>query len=506
MSEKIALDGTGKRIALGGGYSLRAQGLQGSAKLERLEPKTTRGLTFSTPGLDKALSAAGIEQVGTVRLDVAPVSIPKYELPLRDARGADALVLEVPDLGPEVGQTVLSFDESGVATWHFAVGGAASDAPAVRGRGAVKQFYITRFVPPHLSPETGARRGLVSMLGSKLLKVLVYPITDPLFGPIGAGFAERWESVKRPYALCLLREDLSVLNSADQLSSSAWERLSKGRALLFVHGSLMTVQGTFGELPRETLVSLNKLYGERIFGFNHFTLAHDVPANVHWLLKALPQDITLELDIICHGRGGLLSRELAEQSGKLGEELLSRVRVRRVIFVGTPNNGTPLADPDLIPDLVDRMTTVVNLLPSGNVVEALEGIFALVKIIGHGLTKTLPGFAAMKPGGAFLQALNSAKKASAQYHAVTADFRTQDPGLLAFLKQALVTAVRDSVFKEKLNDLIVPMAGVFEAGSSANFPIPENRRLVFQAEDGVMHTAYFQQRRTSEAILNWLSS
>ena len=179
--------------------------------------------------------------------------------------------------------------------------------------------------------------------------------------------------------------------------------------------------------------------------------------------------------------------------------------MRRVIFVGAPNGGTVLAHPNHMVGMIDRLTTILNVLPTGNVAELLEAILALVKIIGHGALGGLDGLASMRPGGPFLNLLNSAPPAQAEYFGITADYAPGDEALRVFLKRKVADALMDRVFEKNANDLIVPTRGVFEVEGSPNFPIHPERLLAFESTAAVTHTSYFAHPHTVQAISQWLS-
>ena len=46
--------------------------------------------------------------------------------------------------------------------------------------------------------------------------------------------------------------------------------------------------------------------------FDHFTLSEDPRQNIQWFFEQLPEDITLDLDVVTHSRGGLVARVLTE--------------------------------------------------------------------------------------------------------------------------------------------------------------------------------------------------
>src|SRR5208282_3676199 len=121
--------------------------------------------------------------------------------------------------------------------------------------------------------------------------------------------------------------------------------------------------------------------------------------NVRWLLAHLPSS-PMQVDIVCHSRGGLVARVLAERNARLGLDA-SRIDVRRIVFCGVPNGGTALADPDHMVDMIDRFTTALTLFPTGPITETFEALITVVKIVGHGALKGLPGLASMRPKGTF---------------------------------------------------------------------------------------------------------
>ena len=82
--------------------------------------------------------------------------------------------------------------------------------------------------------------------------------------------------------------------------------------LLFLHGTLSSTWGSFGELwskPRETqLTALRTAYGDRIIAFEHTTLTESPVQNARDLAVLLPRRATLH--IVSHSRGGLVGELL----------------------------------------------------------------------------------------------------------------------------------------------------------------------------------------------------
>jgi hypothetical protein len=503
------LTGTAQPVALGEGYAVRAPGIQGDATLQRPHTDASRAgraTDEGTDALDQAFASTNVTEVRQIEVWVQPTAGPPPMEPIRGADAQEMLELEVPDLGPENGQAVLACDESGVLTWHLPVAEPPAAAEAQRGAGATRRFLIpaTRVAPT--PPATGgSERSLIGTVGRKLLKVLVYPVTDPVIGLISDLFAERWETRNRPYGLRTMSPGDFRQKGAGTLQAADWNRLAAGRALLMVHGTFSTAHGAFAGLPDTTFSELHTRYGGRVMAFNHFTLAHDPRQNVEWLLSQLPADLKLDLDIVCHSRGGLVSRTLAERPSVFGLDT-SRVQVKRVVFVGVPNQGTILADPEHMVQMLDRLTSALNLFPTGAVVEVLEAIITVVKMIGHGALKGLDGLASMRPDGKILKALNAGQPSGVEYFAIAADYEPQAQGLKALVAGSVADAVLDRVFQKVANDLVVPEPGVYGKNGSGGFPIPDARLLRLAATEGVVHTTMFSHPSTSARLNQWLTA
>ena len=264
-----------------------------------------------------------------------------------------------------------------------------------------------------------------------------------------------------------------------------------------IHGTFSRAHTAFGALPKEFVEMLHREYSGRVFAFDHFTLSHDPRQNVDWLLDQLPDGCALNLDIICHSRGGLVTRILSEKQGELA--LGSRtLQVGRVVFAGSPNAGTILADADHVGDFIDSYTNLLNFVPDNGVSDILAGIITVAKQLAVGAVKGLPGLQSMRPGGELGKRLNAGPRAGeTRYFALASNFTPVEPGL----KELAADRLLDKIFKVP-NDLVVPTEGVFSENGSGFFPIEQ--RFVFQGSDGVGHTGYFGSRGAREKIAEWL--
>ena len=475
-----------------GNVRLRTPGLAGRAESFVAGAPGMRAAEETTDELETALANEGVQPQETIAIDDAG----EIDAPGVSVRATTfdepAIEIEVADPGDGWGQFVLTTDEAGVTTWNFARDEALG-IDVTRGSHP-RTYVIRRTVPP--PPTAADQRGLVGAIGRKLLKVLAFPIGD-----VTEHFAAKWEASKRPYRFrTFTPADYRAAGGAP-LAESAWEQLSEGRVLLMVHGTFAQAHSGFAGMSPELVESLHRIYSGRVFAFDHFTLSDDPRQNIEWFLKHIPERISLDLDIICHSRGGLVSRVLAERHSELGLGS-GDVNVRKVVFVAAPNAGTALVDTKYMADFIDSHTNILNfypeLFPGGAIVALLEGIITVAKHIAVGAVEGLPGLQSMNPRGEFLSKwLNSGERNGTRYFALGANFEPTQPGFKQYVKDRLM----DKIFGVE-NDLVVPTSGVWDENGSGRFPIED--RHVFTVSDGVQHSNFFSNDAAARKLLEWL--
>jgi hypothetical protein len=489
-----ALDPSGGAVRVGN-VTLSTRGLAGTAESYLPDSAGMRGAELPTGDFDEALAEEGLRAQETVVLsDTYEVRAPGAGT-RTNGFGEPILDVVVPDAGSGWGQVLLAVDESGVMTWNFSV-----SPPTTRMREQATRRYLVRgTTPPAAEPaRAGATRGLIGAVGHKVLKVLAFKLIDVVAGEVGERFAERWEEKRRPYRMrTFLPTDYASPNGA-ALDGDGWSRLTGGPALLFVHGTFSRTHSAFGRLSPEIVAELRARYGGRVFAFDHFTLSHDPRQNIERFIQTVPDDVHLDLDIVCHSRGGLVSRELAERQSDIAMGS-RRIAVRKVVFVGVPNAGTILADADHLGHLVDSYTNVLNFLPDTGVVEVIQTVIAVVKQLAVGAGKGLVGLQAMAPGGAFLTGLNAATPTRPAYLALSSNYEPSSAGFRQYVVDRLV----DGLFKAD-NDLVVPTGGVYESNGSSLFPIADHE--VLRGADAVAHLRYFESARTQQRLRDWLTA
>lgn len=318
--------------------------------------------------------------------------------------------------------------------------------------------------------------------------------------------------------------------AVDAGSSPALPKGRPARVLLFVHGTFSSTIGGFSalgvhpwgqELLRAALVSYDV-----ILGYDHRTLSVDPTENAVDLLTRLHDvfgDTAPEIDVVCHSRGGLVTRALAELVVPV---VKWRPRVNRVVFVGVPNQGTLLAEPANWKALVDLYTNLsmsaaraLGLIPQAALFASIvngivQGLGALVKVISDAAVtdQGVPGLAAMEPDGPYISALNLTQSAqptpaSTWYYVGGSNFEPRGAGettseLPPRLVQLLADGLVDSLMKEP-NDLVVNVSSMGAIDPGVGGFVDD--RLDFPANRTVYHCNYFSQPSLVEHMSTWLN-
>jgi hypothetical protein len=499
----------GRTVDLGMGYQLIAPGFRGTGRaLEAadFQPSTRssqRSSNYVNSAFADALERADMREEQTITVEL--MRDPSGR-PTRSAAHGEGMMLVCPDLGENWGQVAIVTDESGAVSFHLPVedGSDQTRQPATtRGSSGEKVFILRSHIAPAAPRTDPATRGLVGLIGQKLIQVVAFPLAEMLVDSVGEYFIGRWERSHRPNQVRLF-DPVNRRQMVDSdMADADWEAMAAGRALLYVHGTFSTAQGGFSGIPDPVFDALHERYGGRVFAFNHHSLSMSPEENVAWFLDQIPSDTPLDLDIICHSRGGLVSRTLSgELQGFTGD--LSALNVGKVVFVAAPNNGTALADEENIVGLLDRVATLANILPGVPLAEALDAVLAVVKTVAHGVLTGLSGLASMRPNGDFLSRLNQGDVVAAEYFALAAEYEPTNPvlkSLVAGVKDALI----DTVFGGQPNDLVVPTVGVYKGKPDANFPIEGANLLEFPPERGINHSTFWAEPETGDRFLSWLT-
>lgn len=304
-----------------------------------------------------------------------------------------------------------------------------------------------------------------------------------------------------------------------------------GSTLLLVHGTFSHATSVITGLAAASTgkqwlsAAINGRY-TRVLCFEHRTLSVSPWVNALDLARAMGATGG-QIDVVAHSRGGVVVSWWLEVLGHALVEAGARVRV---VFVGAPLAGTSLAAPDKIQPMVSLLTNVGGLLAKtlGAAAKAhpfsMAG-FAMLEFLGGrakqkfavppiknlGERGSIDAAVALIPGlqgqsmvsnNAELSRLRDhAGVVSAQYHAVVANFESDDHGLAFwryFRKSSAADVAADSIFPEA-NDLVVDTASMYDLGSVRGV-IPKSRVYHFDVKSGVWHCNYFEQPATINRI------
>jgi len=289
--------------------------------------------------------------------------------------------------------------------------------------------------------------------------------------------------------------------------------------LLFIHGTFSNCDSNFSEMNaaagtagQDFLQKAAKKY-DLILTFDHPTVAVSPIMNA-FDLAALLRPLPNRLDIICHSRGGLVTRWFLE--GFANDTLRQGATV---IMVATSIAGTSLASPARIRSSMDYLANVGDILGrivglgaahpflavSGTVIKVITSVtkFTSKTPIFDGAIAMIPGLQGQSRVGnnpelVRLRANTGAtiQQSGIQYHAVLADFQPKDPGwnfLQYFSKpmQRLANWGADLIF-EGPNDLVVDCCSMDDLADEQKI----TQVYKFGTTDSVYHTNYYRQPET----------
>ncbi len=458
----------------------------------------------TSPQFRSALDELGFREQETIHLDVPP---PPASARLRsDFSAKDIVRIQPAAPPPDTAQVILYQDESGGMSWHFPHGSQPAAAATVRGLRSPDLFVIpartAHAVTALQSPHGGARlRGPITKWGRKIFKVLLVPL-ESLAAPAVTGIVRKTEEKHRQELI----RSVTLANSNQHVREpfTDWAALDGKRSLLIIHGIFSTTHGTLVSLPARAMEELLAHYQGRVFGFDHLTVSRSPEDNARYFLETLKREFSggrFAFDVLCHSRGGIVSRTLAERSSELMPD--NNCTFRKIFFVAVPNNGSVLGDPGHVVDMLDTFTNLLTWFPDGSVLYSIEVLLAIVKLIAHTAERRLPGLAAMGTDGYIQHVLNKGQTApAAHYMAAASDYAADPRAGNSLLTGALGNRLLDRVFtlegKRMANDLVVPCEGVFARNGHPSFPIANP--LIFQGAEGVWHCNFLQQERTLKKI------
>jgi hypothetical protein len=520
--------------------AITESGLSGSAELldDKPQLRTPGGQLFHTALGNSGLSARTHIALGhsTAATDPVKISVPAPTpgfnalLLIHDSTGA--LSWHAPDgIKPNSSQTVQIPPGSAATPADDGVTASAAGSSAT-GPAPAAARPVSFTVPATRFATGNSHAGLLSRIAglvehfhfhpglgstSKVLSVVEYPV-EHLVGELGAKWFADWENNKHPSVVRWFPAE-GNLSIGEPLSPTNWHQLAEGPTLLFIHGIFSSCEAGFAGIGHDdsTWPQLRQRYGNRIIGFDHPTGSVGPADNAQWFLDQIP-NVNLDLDIVCHSRGGLVARSIAVQAAQRD----MTVNIRRIVFAATPNGGSQITVTANWVGMANRISSVLTLpakvlpAPADAISGVLAGLLEVLKIVGVGVALDLPGLEAMTPGSQFLQSLAQATNVTPEYFAAAADF---EPGpVLANLFNRLDDegrVVDTTIFDHVHNDIAVPTEGVWNpppitVPDSPAIPIPgfpindPARKLAIGPGSIYWHCDYFDDPAMRAALLRWL--
>ncbi len=474
-----------------------------------------------------AITASDLELVDVVELEPEVEATP----PTGRRRSGATPVPPIQDIEVDVyvdaeEKAVLLVEQDGMYAWQYESEASTVTLPG-RRRGSGEPARRVKFrVEVHAERDfvpSGPRRGLIKDLLFSRIRVIVLKFVSRVV------VREAIDTLEKN-----VRRGLVIMNEEDPLSwrrvddASSLERPSgrPARVLLFIHGTFSSTAGSFGALSaypwgKAFLKDAREQY-DHVLGYDHPTLSVDPVENANDLRERLRPLGDVYMDVVTYSRGGLVYRSLVE----LLPESDWKPLVDRVVFVGVPNKGTLLAEPENWRTLIDLYTNLavgvfrlIGLVPQvqfASVVlrELVQGLGALVKYLATEALEggSVPGLAAMQPNGPFINRINEIEAGrptieTTYYCAITSEFEARvldgdhEPKELS---RRFLLALKDWLadrFMNQENDLVVncnSMKAIDELGGTY-----VKDSLDFGRTPHVFHTSYFTRPEVTSALRRW---
>jgi hypothetical protein len=306
--------------------------------------------------------------------------------------------------------------------------------------------------------------------------------------------------------------------------------VSTGKVLVLVHGTFSNNDNLLQDLNADSnptgkqfLADLLKkdaaggtVNYDQVLTFDHYTVSRSPLLNALELSRIMATS-TADVDIICHSRGGLVTRWFMEVFDRPNRGH------RRAVLIGSPLHGTSLAAPDRIRNSINLFTNIgkelgsaLTLIPFTQVAGSL---MKLVFSVGNAVSKVplmdaavsmIPGLAAMSrvENNYELNALSQRATLPLQYFAVTSEFSPPPIGwkfwnVFCGIGQRAASAADNLIFRDDngnpcKNDLVVDTLSMTEYAFPPNPPM--DSVFTFGPDDHVFHTVYFQKPKTIDFI------
>ena len=417
-------------------------------------------------------------------------------------------------------------EEGGLRRWRMRNGTSGNTRGAGNGNDGLPGSQIAKLLSDErVRAVLPSKRGVMRVVG----RWIISGLKD---GALGLVREYDREQVKN--------EGLLIVNGTTTANLAPATRSLVGSSSSHTNRALVLVHGTFSKTasPVEgfgpSFIEWARQNYRVVLGFDHWTLSKSPDENAELLanqLRAFDADLMTggRVDLVTHSRGGLVARAFCLDHADA---------VRNLVFLGTPNCGTDLANPKNWGSFADLLVNMTGI-DSAELFGRMAGLLA--QLAAAGVVSDVPGLLAQSPeaasmDGSFLNRLQSPNvdHKRIRYGVVCSEFEpaTLVPNLKKIVKAAADASLDkavDALFAGA-NDLVVNTPYAWGIGCGPNdlteLPqfLPKNRVLVYRppavagekelplppgvmTEEalGIHHCNLFGQRRVQEALKTWLT-
>ncbi|MFZ1546223.1 MAG: hypothetical protein WAT12_03875 [Candidatus Nitrotoga sp.] len=272
----------------------------------------------------------------------------------------------------------------------------------------------------------------------------------------------------------------------EQISAMAGQRV-----LLLTHGIFSSLEGAFAGIadPASGVMQhLRGIYGNNIIGWDHWTVGKTPLENAEEMLSALYPGV--RPDIVCHSRGGLVTRAMLEHPSLIGKRQSRFASVGKAIFIAGACQGSQLATLNNLNRLLNIYSAIASFPLLGGAGVPLTVIVGVLRVLAHGATRlpSIEALSADRGHNEFLLALNESHLTpTGKIVVMHANYDPAKGPLADFLDLNV-----DLVFGEA-NDMVVPFIGAEtfdkwqQVGLNYSYGTPSER------QSNVMHLNFFKQ-------------
>jgi hypothetical protein len=490
------LDVTPIAETLSGPISVRAPRLQVRWRtMDAAPPSLSEALPAEggSGGWQEAIDENDLRPFGPA-IEAQPLAIDIAEVPiLSTPESADEFV-EMRAIPPPGESLLVMVESDGIIQWVLPSNPPQDALLIAEGLGeSVETPTELRFhIPQSVLLGTsiaGASEGLFGTIGKAIVRF--FSFTKEL---IGAGLEAVLQFIVDKVEARNKREAFRFFDRTSNFGDvppDALAQMAGRRVLLLTHGIFSSLAGAFDGIADPNgpvLQHLRTIYQDRIIGWDHWTIAKTPLENARDLLERLPPGI--QPDVVCHSRGGLVTRAMLEHSDLHDLRASKFPKVGKAIYVAGANQGSQLATRANLNRLLNIYSAVASIPILGAAGVALKVVVGFLKVLAQVATR-LPSIEALSSDlskNMFLQELNAPLLTPVgEIVVLHANYDPSAGPLARFLDLNV-----DTIFNAA-NDMVVPFAGAElfdkfqQIGTNISFGSPVQTQTV------VMHTNFFRQ-------------